>query len=85
MTALTCVTRGNHFPSCSAWAVTVLGVGLAVTPALAFAEAQIRGNPNAVSVEAKDASVDEILVALTNAFDVHFRSSANLEKAHWNV
>jgi hypothetical protein len=58
----------------------MLGVGFAVAPALAFAEAQIRGNPNAVSVEAKDASVEEILVALTNAFDVQFRSSANLEK-----
>ena len=45
-----------------------------------FAEAQVRGNPNAVSVEAKDATVEEILLALADAFDVHFRSSANLEK-----
>ena len=80
MTDLTCVAWGNRSPSFSAWAAIVLGVGLAVAPTLGFAETQVRGNPNAVSVEAKDASVEEILVALTNAFDVHFRSSANLEK-----
>ena len=80
MTGLTCVARGNRSPSFSAWAAIVLGVGLAVAPTLTFGETRVRGNPNAVSVEVKDASVKEILVALTNTFDVHFRSSANLEK-----
>ena len=80
MTDLTCVAWGNRSPSFSALAAIVLGVSMAVAPTLAFAEAQVRGKPNAVTVEAKDASVEEILVALTNAFDVHFRSSANLEK-----
>jgi hypothetical protein len=85
MTGSTCVAWGNRSSSFYAWAAIVLGVGLAVAglalaPTLAFAEAQVRGNPNAVSVEAKDASVEEILVALSDAFDVHFRSSANLEK-----
>ena len=42
------------------------------------------GNPgsrhtDALSVEAQNASVEEILVALSNAFDVEFRSSADLE------
>jgi hypothetical protein len=80
MTGLTCVAWGNRSPLFSTWAAIVLGVGLAVAATSAFAEAQVRGSPNAVSVEAKDASVEEILVALTNAFDVRFRSSANLEK-----
>jgi hypothetical protein len=79
MTGLTCVVCGNRSPLFSAWGAIVLGVGLATAPMAAFAEAQVRGSPNAVSVEAKDASVEEILVALTNAFDVHFRSSADLE------
>ena len=64
----------------SAPAAIALGLALAIAPTLALAEAQVRGRPNAVSVEAKDGSVEEILVALTKAFDVHFRSSANLEK-----
>jgi hypothetical protein len=85
MTSTTCVAWGNRSPSSSALVAIVLGVGLAVAglavaPTSAFAEARVRGNPNAVSVEAKDASVEEILVALTDAFDVHFRSSANLDK-----
>jgi hypothetical protein len=80
MTGLTCVAWSNRSPSFSAWAAIVIGAALTFGPTLAFADAQVRGNPSAVSVEAKDASVEEILVALTNTFDVHFRSSANLEK-----
>jgi hypothetical protein len=72
--------EGQSPPSFSTSAAIVLGVGLAVVPTLALAEAQVRGTPNAVSVEAKDASVEEVLVALANVFDVHFRSAANLEK-----
>jgi hypothetical protein len=63
-----------------ATAAVALGVALAMAPTLALAEAHVRGKPDAVSVEAKNASVEEILVALSNAFDVRFRSSANLEK-----
>jgi hypothetical protein len=80
MTDLTCVAWGKRSPSFSAWAAIVLGVGLAVAPTLALAEAQVRGNPRAVTVEANNASVEEILVALADAFNVQFRSSANLEK-----
>jgi hypothetical protein len=56
------------------------GVALAIAPTLALAETQVRGTPSALSVEAQNASVEEILVALSNAFDVEFRSSADLEK-----
>ena len=51
-----------------------------IAPSLALAETQVRGNPDAVSVEAQNASVEEILVALANTFDVQFRSSADLER-----
>jgi hypothetical protein len=80
MTGLACIGWENRSPLFIAWATLVLGAALAVAPTLAFAGAKVRGTSDAVSVEAKDASVGEILVALTNSFDVHFRSSANLEK-----
>jgi len=57
----------------------MLGVALATAPTAALAEAQVRGSPEAVTIEAKNTSVEEILVALSGAFDVHYRSSANLQ------
>jgi len=57
----------------------VLGVALAAAPTAALAEAQVRGSPDAVTIEAKNNSVEEILAALSGAFDVHYRSSANLQ------
>jgi len=56
----------------------VLGVALAAAPTAALAEAQVRGSPEAVTIEAKNTSVEEILAALSS-FDVHYRSSANLQ------
>jgi hypothetical protein len=64
----------------SATAMIALGFALAMDPMLALADAQVSGKPDAVSVKAQDASVEEILVALANGFDVQFRSSADLEK-----
>jgi len=61
-------------------ASVMFGVALTFGPTLAFAGAQARGQIGAVSVEAQDASVQEILEALTNSFDIRFRSSTNLEK-----
>jgi hypothetical protein len=55
-------------------------VALTIAPSLALAETQVRGKPDAVSVEAQNSSIEEILVALSNSFDVRFRSSAKLEK-----
>ena len=57
----------------------MLGVALATAPTAALAEAQVRGSPEAVTIEAKNTSVEEILAALGGAFDVHYRSSANLQ------
>ena len=55
-----------------------LGVALVAAPNVALAEAQVRGSPEAVTVEARNTSVEEILKALST-FDVHYRSSTNLE------
>jgi hypothetical protein len=57
----------------------MLGVGLAAAPTSVLAEAQVRGNPEAVTIEAKNTSVQEILTALSGTFDLHYRSSANLD------
>ena len=56
----------------------MLGVALATAPTAALADAQVRGSPDAVTIEARNTSVEEILKALS-AFDVHYRSSANLQ------
>ena len=80
MIALTYLVRGNREgPLFSTLAAIALGLALAIAPELCFAETRVSGIPDALSIEAQNASVEEILVALSNAFDVHFRSSANLE------
>jgi len=63
----------------SARAAIMLSVALATAPTSALAEAQVRGSPEAVTIEANDTSVEDILAALSGAFDLHYRSSANLE------
>ena len=57
-----------------------LGMALAIAPTWASAETRIHGTPQAVVVEAQNATVEEILVALTDTFKVEFRSAANLDK-----
>jgi hypothetical protein len=57
----------------------MLGVALVAAPTAALADAQVRGSPEAVTIEARNTSVEEILKALSGTFDVHYRSSANLQ------
>ena len=57
-----------------------LGMALAIAPTWAWAETQVHGTPQAVVVEAKNATIEEILVALTDTFKVQFKSAANLDK-----
>jgi hypothetical protein len=57
----------------------MLGVALAAAPTAALADAQVRGSPEAVTIEARNTSVEEILKALSGTFDVHYRSAANLQ------
>jgi hypothetical protein len=66
-------------PAHAASAAIALGVVLAAAPTAAFADAQVRGSPEAVTIEAKNTSVEEVLKALGGAFDVHYRSSTNLQ------
>jgi hypothetical protein len=65
-------------PTHTASVAIALGVALAAAPSAALADAQVRGTPDAVIVEAKNTSVEDVLKALS-AFDVHYRSSVNLQ------
>jgi len=58
---------------------TMLAAALAITPISAMAAAIVSGNPQAVSVDAQNSSVAEILAALGRDFNVHYRSSADLK------
>jgi hypothetical protein len=58
----------------------LLGAALAVAPAPVFAEMQVSGTPKAVTIEARDAPLEEILAALNRAFGVHYQVSVNLDK-----
>jgi hypothetical protein len=58
----------------------LLGAALAVAPAPVLAEMQVSGTPKAVRIEARDASLEEILAALNRAFGVHYQLSVNLDK-----
>jgi hypothetical protein len=65
-------------PTHTVSAAIALGVVLAAAPHAALADAQVRGSREAVTVEAKNTSVEEVLKALS-AFDVHYHSSVNLQ------
>jgi hypothetical protein len=65
----------------------VLGVALAIAPTPVLAEIQVGGSPEAVTIEARDASVEEVLATLSRAFDMDYHSSIDLDKrlARWDV
>ena len=60
--------------------IMALAATLAVAPTSLFAEAQVQGSPEAVRIETQNSSIEEILAALGNAFELRYRSSANLAK-----
>src|SRR5208283_4115548 len=47
----------------------------------ARAEVQVTGGPDAMNVEAKEASVEEVLIALKKAYGLQYGSSANLSRS----
>jgi hypothetical protein len=47
----------------------------------ARAEVQVTGGPDAMNVEARDASVEEVLIALKKAYRLQYGSSANLSRS----
>jgi hypothetical protein len=48
----------------------ILASLIAAVPASVLAEAKVEGNPDAVRVEARDATVDEVLSAIGTAFNL---------------
>jgi hypothetical protein len=61
-------------------AAILLGAALAIAPTSVLAEMQVRGTPEAVRIEARDAPVEEILAALSRAFGMHYQLSVNVDK-----
>jgi len=61
-------------------AAIVLGTVLAIAPKPVLAEVQVRGSPEAVRIEVRDAPVEEILAVLSRTFGLHYQLSANLDK-----
>jgi hypothetical protein len=58
----------------------MLGVAPALVATPALADLRVGGNPNAVTIDAQNTPVREILAALGKTFDVHVQSTANLDK-----
>jgi hypothetical protein len=62
------------------WAADGGGTALANAPTPGLAEIQVRGSPEAVTIEARDTSVEDVLAALSRAFDIDYQSSIDLDK-----
>src|SRR5262245_1567071 len=61
-------------------AALLLSAAAAIAPTPALAEMQVRGSPDAVRIEARDAPVEEILAGLSRAFGMHYQLSTTLDK-----
>jgi hypothetical protein len=74
------MTNPANVPSrtVNALCIEIWAAVLMAAPALA--ETQVRGSLEAVTVEAKNSSVEEILAALGRAFNIRHQSSARLDK-----
>jgi len=62
----------------SSMLLAILGQALSIS---ARAEVQVTGEPDAIQVEAKEASVEELLTALRKAYGLQYWSSANLSRS----
>ena len=67
-------------PSFRLRAVMGLAAALTVAPTPLLAEARVQGSREAVRIETQNSSIEEVLTALGNAFQLRYRSSANLAK-----
>ena len=63
-----------------AWLVTAILLAALCHAQSVRAEARISGAPDAVRVEADDASVDEVMAALGASFDLRYRSPVSLTR-----
>jgi hypothetical protein len=59
---------------------TLLGAALAIAPTPVLAEIQVSGSPEAVTIEVRDTSIEDILATLSRAFDMDYQSSIDLDK-----
>ena len=57
-----------------------LAAALALTSGSALAKPEVSGSPEAVRIEAHNASIDEILAALAGSFNLNYKSLAALDK-----
>jgi SPOR domain len=64
----------------SAVTAVALAVALTIVPICVRAETKVRGTPQAVVVETQNASVEEVLVALSDIFKIRFQSATKLDK-----
>jgi hypothetical protein len=72
--------RSIGSPNFGMWAAIVVTVALAIAPTPSLAEIQVRGSPEAVTIEARDSSVEEVLAAVSRVFGMDYQSSVDLDK-----
>ena len=71
-------TQGS--PLLGTQVAAALSVALATAPTSVLAEARVLGSQAAVTIEAQDSSIEEILTALSNKLGIRYRSTASLER-----
>jgi hypothetical protein len=72
--------RTIGLPNCGMRTATLLGAALAIAPTPVLAEIQVSGSPEAVRIEVRDTSIEDILATLSRAFDIDYQSSIDLDK-----
>jgi hypothetical protein len=72
--------RTIGLPNYGMWTATLLGAALAIAPTPVLAEIQVSGSPEAVTIEVRDTSIEDILSTLSRAFDMDYQSSIDLDK-----
>jgi hypothetical protein len=72
--------RGAYRPRGRVYARAALIIASTMVPAMALGATQVSGTKEAVTVEAQNSSIKEILSALSQQFNVHLESTARLEK-----
>lgn len=61
-------------------AAILLGAAFAIGSTPVRAEMQVRGSPEAVRIDVRDAPVEEVLAALSRTFGMHYQLSTKLDK-----
>jgi len=67
-------------PNFGMLAAILRAAALAIAPTSALAEVQVRGSSEAVTIEAHDTSVEEVLAVLSHTFEMDYQSSVDLDK-----